>query len=153
MPPLAPSTGADGSEGLIIARLRVRRCDLPRNQRPNETLLLGDAARGADHFQAIFVDDAIILVQYLALEQAEALDRIVAPAEIHTCLIEFELYPPRHQPVERHVDRHTKIEDEVWLHRKAVQLADPLAIDAARRIARERRVRVAVGEHDHARLE
>src|SRR2546422_10350885 len=122
MPPLAPSTGSDGSEGLVIARLHVRRRNLPRNQRPNEALLLGDAARGADYFQAVFIDDAIILVEHLALEQPEAFNRIVAPAEIHAGLVEFELHAPSHQTVQRNVDRQTEVENEDGLHGEAVQL-------------------------------
>src|SRR2546428_11807833 len=108
MPPLAPSTGSDGSEGLVIARLLVRRRRLPRTQRANQALLLGDASRSADHFETVFIDDAIILVEYLALEQPEAFNRIVAPAEIHAGLVEFELHAPRHQAVQRNVDRHTE---------------------------------------------
>src|SRR2546426_6230529 len=112
MPPLAPSTGSDGSEGLVIARLLVRRRHLPRNQRPNQPLLLGDAARSADHFQTVFIDDAIVLVEYLALEQPEAFNRIVAPAEIHAGLVEFELHAAGHQAVERNVDGHAEVENQ-----------------------------------------
>src|SRR5215467_6240572 len=123
MPPLAPSTGAGGwpgSEGLVIGYLPTRRLHLARDQRPDEVLLLGDAARGIDDLEAEFVYQPIILVQNAPLEQPEALDGIAAPAEIHPCFVEFELHAPGHQPIERDVNRHAEVEREIGTHGEAV---------------------------------
>ena len=83
----------------------------------------------------------------------EAFDDVLAPAHVHAGLVELQLHPPRHQPVQRHVDRHAEVHGEVRPYGKAVQVAHPAAIDAARHVAREGRERVAIGQHDHARLQ
>ena len=106
-----------------------------------------------DDLHAELVDEVIVLVQHLALKHPKALDRVRAPAEVHPGLVELELDAPRHQSIDRDVDRHAEVEGEVGPHREAVELAHPLPIDAARGVARERRVGVAIRQHDHAGLE
>ena len=88
--------------------------------------------------------ELIVLVEHLALEQPEAFDRVGAPAEIHARLVELQLHAAGHQPVDRHIDRHAEVQREIGPDRKAVELAHPLPIDAARRVARECRVGIAV---------
>ena len=59
----------------------------------------------------------------------------------------------RHEALDRHVDRDTEVERQVGPHREAVKLAHPLPVDAACRVAGKGGVGVAVGQHDHARLQ
>src|SRR5687768_5984315 len=124
-----------GSDGLLIANLHVVQRQARRDQTAYVALLLGDAADGGDDLEAELVDEAIIFLEHLALEQPEAFDRIGAPAEIHPRFVELELDAARHQPIERNVDRHAEVEREIGADREAVELADPLPIDAARRVA------------------
>src|SRR6266566_7917741 len=100
MPPLAPSTlSGDTSGGLLIGDLHVHRFDVPGNQGTNTSLLRDDAAGTVDQLEAEFLHNPIILVQDLPLEQAEALDRIRAPAQIHARLVKLELHAARQEPV------------------------------------------------------
>ena len=95
----------------------------------------------------------VVLLEHLALEHPEALDGVRAPAHVHARLVELQLDAPGEQAIGRDLDRHAEIHGEVRPDGKAVELADPAPVDAARGVARERRVGVAVGEHDHAGLE
>src|SRR5207247_8558085 len=104
----------------------------------------GDAADGIHDVKAELFDDAIILIEHFALEEPEAFHGIRAPAEVHARLIELEFHASCHQPIERHVDRHAEIQREIRANGEPVQLAYPLAIDAAGHVARERRVRVTI---------
>src|SRR5438105_6919785 len=63
---------------------------------------------------------------------------------IHAGFVKFELDAPRHQTIERHVDRNPEVQHQIGTDREAVQLSDPLAVDAAGRVTGERRVRVAI---------
>src|SRR5579864_1681341 len=97
--PLAPGSGsapAGGvssprSDGLVIGHLQLVRVDLLGDERAHQPLLLGDAAGGLDHLEPVLVHEPIVLPQDLSLEHPKAVDRVCAPAEIHTCLVEFEL--------------------------------------------------------------
>ena len=124
-----------------------------RNELAIEALLFGDAAGRVNHAQVEFVHQAVVLVEHLALEHAKAFDEIVAPPHVHAGFVEFQLHAAGEQAVDRHVHRHPKVHREIRPDREAVQLANPLAVDTAGGIARERRVGIAVGEHDHAGLE
>ena len=132
---------------------RIDSLQFARHQLPHAALLIGDAAGRVDDLQAELVDEVVVLLEHLALEQAEALVHVGAPAHVHAGLVELQLHPPREQPVERDLDRHPEVERDVGLHREAVQVAHPLPVHAARDVPRERRVGVPVGQHDHPGLE
>ena len=125
------SSVMSSSSGIVHVRDRAR-LELLRHQLADEPLLIGDAARRVDHPQAEFLDHLIVLRRAPPLEQPEALVHVRAPAQVHARLVELQLDAPRQQPLERDVDRHAEVEGQVRPHREAVQLADPLAIDAAR---------------------
>src|ERR1700736_1819479 len=104
MPPLAPLASA--SDEVVIDHLHAAYLDVLGDYLADDSLLLGDAALRVDDVEAELVHQSIILVQHFALEQPEAFDRIRAPAQIQARLVELELDAARHQPVERHLDRH-----------------------------------------------
>ena len=106
-----------------------------------------------DDAQPELVDEPIVLVEHLALEHPEALDGVRAPAHVHARLVELQLDAARQQAIGRHLDRHAEVDRQVRLDGEAVELPHPAAIDAARRVARERGVGVAIGQHDHPGLE
>ena len=108
---------------------------------------------GVDDAEAELVHQAIVLVEDLPLEDAEALNSIGAPSHVEPRFIELQLDPSGEQAIDGHLDGHPEVDGQIGLDRKAVQLADPASIDAAGRIAGKRGVGVAVGEHDHAGLE
>ena len=110
-------------------------------------------AAGVHHREARTPRPAARTPRAPALEQAEALDRVGAPAQVHAGLVVLELGAPRQDAVERDLERHAEVERQVGAHREAVERAHPVGIHAAHHVARERGVDVAVGEHDHARLE
>ena len=115
--------------------------EVRRRSAAGRSLLLNrNAADGVDDFEAELVDEAIMLVQHLPLKESKALERIGAPAEVHARLVELELDAAGHEAVERDVDRDPEVERQIRLDREAVELAHPLAVDAARRVAGERRV-------------
>src|SRR6266566_9526869 len=100
MPPFAPATlSGDTSGGLLIGDLHVHRLDVPGNQGTDASLLSDDTAGAVYQLEAEFLHNPIILVQDLPLEQAEALDRIGAPAQIHPRLVKLELHAARQEPV------------------------------------------------------
>src|SRR3954468_8277 len=106
---VSPSFGSSG--GLLIGDLsgRVDRLDMFGDQLADHPLLFGNAADRVDDAQSEFVDDAVVLVEHLALNQPAALGGIAAPAEVHTGLVELQLHAARHEAIERHVDGHAKI--------------------------------------------
>ena len=122
------------------------------HQFSKRALLLRDAAARVHDAQPVLLDDVVVLVEDLALEDAEAVHGVRAPAHVHARLVELQLHASREQAIQGHLDRDAEVHREVRPHREAVQLAN-LPIDAARRVARERRVGVAIGQHDHAGLE
>ena len=75
---------------------------------------------GVDDLQAEFVDQPIVLLEHVALEHAEALGRVGAPAHVHARLVELQLHAPRHQAIERHVDRHAEVQRQIGADREAV---------------------------------
>src|SRR5438552_18475504 len=99
--PVAPSLGSS-DDGLVIDNLHVAGRYLFGDERAHDPLLLGDARAGVHDLEAEFLDDFIILVEDLALEQAEALDRIRAPSQVNPRLVEFHLDAPRHQAIHRY---------------------------------------------------
>src|SRR5438034_10433429 len=103
-PLAAPSFSAgipsSRSDGLVISGLQLRRVDVLDDERSHNPLLIGDAANGVDHFEAIFIHKAIVFPQDLSLEEPETVGRIGAPAQVHTSLVKLELHTPCHQPIE-----------------------------------------------------
>src|SRR4051812_33177598 len=108
MPPFAPgSTSASGGVLIHSPHPSFRCFDVSRDQASHDPLLFGDAADGIHHVEAVLLDDAVVLVEYFALEKPEAFRRIAAPAHIHACLIKLQLHATCHEPIERDVDWHT----------------------------------------------
>src|SRR5262245_13318686 len=135
-------------DGLHGSTIEVRR------RKPADDLLLnGNAADGVDDFEAELVDQTIVLAQHLSLEETKALERIGAPAEVHTGFVELQLDTPSHETVERDVDRDSKIQCQIRLDRKTVELPHPLPIDPSSGVAGKRCVSVSIRQHNHAGFE
>src|SRR5262249_17319748 len=150
-----PGWGSCGGseDGLVIGELQPRNLHALRDYVAHQPLLVGNAAGSVDHFQPELFHELIILVQNFALEQTETLERVGIPAEIHARLVELQLDAAGEKPVDRDVDRHAEVQGKVGPYGKAVELANPLAIDATRCVSGKCGIRVAVSEDDHPGFE
>ena len=74
-------------------------------------------------------------------------------SHVHACFIEFELEASGADTVEGHGERHVEKEREVRVTGVTVKSSDPLPVAAARRIAREGSIDVAIGDDNVARLQ
>src|SRR4029453_12986823 len=122
--------------------------------KPADHLLLNrNAADGVHDLEAELVDETIVLAQHFPLKESKTLERISAPAEVHPSFVELQLDTASHETVERDVDRDSKVERQIRLDGKTVELTHPLPVDAASRVAGEGHVGVAIRQHNHASFE
>src|SRR4029079_8518576 len=93
---------------------------------------------------------SFILVQDAALKDAEALFHVAAETEIQARFVILDGVAAAENAAEGDVERHPKIEAEVRAQREAIEIAHPVAMHAARNVAGEGGVGVAVGAYDRA---
>ncbi len=79
-------------------------------------------------------------------ETAIARERIVDAGDVLPRLVEAHLAGGR-DPATRDLRRHREVEDEIRPQQRRVALEEPIELEAARGVARERGEQVAIGEH------
>src|SRR5260221_2820867 len=125
----------------------------PPDDLPDLLLLMVDAPGAVDDPQAILGRHPVVLLQHPPLEQPEALDRVLAQAEIHAGLVKLDLRARSEDPADGDVDRHPVDEGRVRPHRERIKIAHPARVDAAGDVAREGGVDIPIRQHRHAGLE
>lgn len=123
------------------------------NQHAHFALLPFDGTACVYHRQSKFRNHAIVLFEDSSLEDLETFFRIVGPAEVQAGFVILEVWSAGNDAIDRDVEWGAEKESHCWFDGEVVDVADPAAIAAARDVAGERRVDVAIGEHDCACFE
>src|SRR5690349_10299525 len=120
------------------------------NQHAHLALLSFDRSACVDHRQPKLRHHAIVLFEYPALKDLEALFRIVGPAEVHARLVIFQIGPGGYDAIDCDVEWRAEEESDGWFHCERIDVAHPVAIATASDVACEGRVDVTIREHDRA---
>ena len=119
----------------------------------HQLLQLVHGHRAVHQHEMIRLHHLVVIVQDALLENAEAFGAVERKSQVHARFVIFQLGPAGHDAVDGHVQRRAKIKGDVGNGREAVQISQPVRRAAARRVARKRRVNVAVREHQIAAVQ
>src|SRR3954469_22816182 len=127
------------TSGELLVKLFISFLNLQmlRDELSKRSLLFCDAPDRVDNAQAELLDEPVVLVEHLTLKDAETFKGIRTPPHVQPGFVKLQLYTACHQPIGRHLDRHTKIHRQIRFDREAVEFAHPAAIDATGGVARE----------------
>ena len=104
-------------------------------------------------YEMVRFDHLVVVRQDSFLKNAKALRAVERNSQIHARFVIFQLGTAGDDAVHRHVQRRAKIKCNVRNRRETVEISQPVGRAAPGRIARERRVDIAVRQNQVAAVE